>query len=84
MRRVQESVTATYGAKTPIDVILPEKLGDPVQPDIIFIRRERLQIVADFNIRGAPVLVGQWVQDEGAGSKPLDGYAVSVDGIIPA
>ncbi len=84
MRRVLESVTATYGAKTPIDVILPEKLGDPFPPDVTFIGRKRLQIVEDLNIQGAPELVGQWIQDEGAGSKPLYGYAVSVDGIIPA
>ena len=119
----------------PIDVILPEKLGDPVQPDIIFIRRERLQIVEDLNIQGAPELVfevlspsnpahdrslkyelyeragvqeywiidphertveihglrggayelvGQWGQGEVARSELLDGFAVSVDGIIPA
>ena len=84
MRRVQESVTATYAAKRPIDVILPEKLDDTVQPDITVIGRERLQIVEDLNIQGAPELVGQWVQDEVAGSKLLDGFAVTVDGIIPA
>ncbi len=41
----------------PIDVILPEKLGDPVQPDIVVIRRENLPIVGELNIQGAPDLV---------------------------
>ena len=41
----------------PIDVILPEKLGDPVQPDIVVIRRESLHIIDELNIQGAPDLV---------------------------
>ena len=41
----------------PIDVILPEKLGDPVQPDIVVIRRKSLRIVGELNIQGAPDLV---------------------------
>lgn len=41
----------------PIDVILPEKLGDPVQPDIVAIRRENLRIIDELNIQGAPDLV---------------------------
>ena len=41
----------------PIDVILPEKLGDPVQPDIVVIRRENLPIVGELNIQGASDLV---------------------------
>ena len=41
----------------PIDVILPKSLGDPVQPDIVVVRRERLHIIDDLNIQGAPDLV---------------------------
>lgn len=41
----------------PIDVILPEKLGDPVQPDTVVIRRESLHIIDELNIQGAPDLV---------------------------
>ncbi len=41
----------------PIDVILPEKLGDPVQPDIDVVRRESLHIIDELNIQGAPDLV---------------------------
>lgn len=41
----------------PIDVILPEKLGDPVQPDIVVICRESLHIIEELNIQGAPDLV---------------------------
>lgn len=40
----------------PIDVILPENLGDPVQPDIIFVRNDRLDIVGETNIEGSPDL----------------------------
>ena len=41
----------------PIDVLLPKKLGDPVQPDIVVIRRESLDIIDELNIQGAPDLV---------------------------
>lgn len=41
----------------PIDVLLPKKLGDPVQPDIVVIRREGLDIIDELNIKGAPDLV---------------------------
>ncbi|MYC97027.1 MAG: Uma2 family endonuclease [Caldilineaceae bacterium SB0661_bin_32] len=41
----------------PIDVILPQKLGDPVQPDIVVVRRESLHIIDELNIQGAPDLV---------------------------
>ena len=42
---------------SPIDVVLPKQLGDPVQPDIVFIANERLSIVGELNIQGAPDLV---------------------------
>ena len=42
---------------SPIDVVLPQQLGDPVQPDIVFITNERLSIVGELNIQGAPDLV---------------------------
>ncbi len=119
----------------PIDVILPQKLGDPVQPDIVVVRREHIHIIDELNIRGAPDLLvevlspsnpahdrslkydlyaeagvleywivdprqrtveihllrdgayelaGQWGVGEVARSELLDGFAVSVDEIIPA
>ena len=119
----------------PIDVLLPQKLGDPVQPDIVVIRSERLQIVGELNIQGAPDLVmevlspsnpahdrdlkyelyaeagvpeywiidphertveifvlssgayellGRFGENETADSQVLDGFAVSVNEIIPA
>ena len=119
----------------PIDVLLPQKLGDPVQPDIVVIRSERLQIVGELNIQGAPDLVmevlspsnpahdrdlkyelyaeagvpeywiidphertveifvlssgayellGRFGENETAHSQVLDGFAVSVNEIIPA
>ena len=42
---------------SPIDVVLPQQLGDPVQPDIVFIANERLSIVGELKIQGAPDLV---------------------------
>ena len=43
-----------FGA--PIDVLLPEKLGDPVQPDILFVSNDRLDIVGETYIEGSPDL----------------------------
>lgn len=40
----------------PIDVVLDD-IGTPVQPDIIFIRQERLDIIGERKINGAPDLV---------------------------
>ncbi|HET7087891.1 MAG TPA: Uma2 family endonuclease [Anaerolineae bacterium] len=40
----------------PIDVILPD-LASPVQPDILFIARERLSIVKEDSIEGPPDLI---------------------------
>ena len=40
----------------PIDVVLGE-IGTPIQPDIIFIRQERLDIIGERKINGAPDLV---------------------------
>lgn len=40
----------------PIDVLLPEKLGDPVQPYILIVRSDRLHIVGETYIEGAPEL----------------------------
>ena len=122
-----------YGS--PIDVLLPGKLGDPVQPDILFVRNDRLDIVGEIYIEGSPdlaievlspsnpahdrslkydlyaeagvleywivdprqrtveihllrdgayELTGQWGVGEVARSELLDGFAVSVDEIIPA
>ncbi len=54
---------------SPIDVILPEGLGTPVQPDLLFIAAGRLDIVGEQNIEGAPDLVvevlspSNWVAD---------------------
>jgi len=55
-----ESFLEEHGAGTafgaPIDVLLPEKLGDPVQPDVVFIRNDRLDIVGETNIERSPDL----------------------------
>lgn len=42
---------------SPIDVILPNQVGTPVQPDILFIASGNLEIVTDKNIVGVPDLV---------------------------
>ncbi|MBX3001846.1 MAG: Uma2 family endonuclease [Caldilineaceae bacterium] len=53
----------------PLDVILPGNLGTPVQPDLLFIRQDRLEIVKEQHIEGAPDLVvevlspSNWVDD---------------------
>jgi Uma2 family endonuclease len=41
----------------PIDVILPHHLATPVQPDLLFISKERLDIVKEQFIEGAPDLI---------------------------
>jgi Uma2 family endonuclease len=41
----------------PIEVILPASLATPVQPDLLFITAERMGIVKDRNIIGAPDLI---------------------------
>lgn len=54
---------------SPIDVILPRNLGTPVQPDILFIRRDNLGIIGETTIDGVPDLVveilspSNWVDD---------------------
>lgn len=54
---------------SPLDVILPNNLGTPVQPDVFFIRQERLGIVKERQIEGAPDLVvevlspSNWLDD---------------------
>jgi Uma2 family endonuclease len=53
----------------PIDVILPG-LATPVQPDILFIAKDRLHIVKDTRIEGAPDLIveilspSNWLNDK--------------------
>lgn len=53
----------------PIDVILPRGLGTPVQPDILFIRRDNLGIIGETTIDGVPDLVveilspSNWIDD---------------------
>ncbi len=131
---LQESKLGTVFV-APIDVILPDKLGEPVQPDIVVIRRESLPVVGELNIQGAPDLVmevlwpsnpshdvrlkyeiyaeagvpeywiidprertaeihvlrdgsyrllGSFGEDEVARSEVLAGFAVLVNGIVPA
>jgi len=41
----------------PIDVLLPERLGDPVQPDLVVVTREHQENIGELNIQGAPDLV---------------------------
>jgi Uma2 family endonuclease len=54
---------------SPIDVILPRNLGTPVQPDILFIRRDNLGIIGETTIDGVPDLVveilspSNWIDD---------------------
>ena len=54
---------------SPIDVILPRNLGTPVQPDILFIRNDNLDIIGETTIDGVPDLVveilspSNWVDD---------------------
>jgi len=55
----------------PIDVILPD-LASPVQPDVLFIARERLDIVKEDFIEGPPDLIveilspSNWLTDRRA------------------
>jgi Uma2 family endonuclease len=44
-------------AIAPLDVLLPEGLARPVQPDAIFISRERSAIIRENFVEGAPDLV---------------------------
>ena len=53
----------------PFDVRLPDRIGDPVQPDVVFIRRERQPRAGDPNFEGVPDLMvevlspGNWRYD---------------------
>ena len=54
---------------SPVDVILPRRLGTPVQPDIVFVRKSNLNIIKETHIEGVPDLVievlspSNWVDD---------------------
>lgn len=50
----EHKVGTAFGA--PIDVLLPGNMGDPVQPDIVFVRNERLNIIGETYIEGSPDL----------------------------
>jgi Uma2 family endonuclease len=52
----------------PMDVRLPD-LADPVQPDILFISKDRLDIIKEMFIEGVPELVAEIVSP---GSKDYD------------
>jgi Uma2 family endonuclease len=41
----------------PVDLILPQDLADPVQPDLFFFAAERPWVVTDRTIEGAPDLI---------------------------
>ncbi len=53
----------------PFDIRLPDRIGDPVQPDVVFIRRERQPRAGDPNFKGVPDLMvevlspGNWRYD---------------------
>jgi Uma2 family endonuclease len=53
----------------PVDVLLPDDLGTPVQPDLIFLRRERLGLIGEDSVQGAPDLIveilspSNWITD---------------------
>jgi Uma2 family endonuclease len=53
----------------PCDVILSEE--NVVQPDILFVRKERLGIIGEMNVRGAPDLVIE-ILSEGSRGKDLE------------
>lgn len=54
---------------SPIDVLLPNDLATPVQPDLIFLRKNRLDLIKREGIHGAPDLVAEilspsnWIVD---------------------
>lgn len=50
----------------PCDVILSEE--NVVQPDILFVRKERLGIIGEMNVRGAPDLVIEVLSDGSRGA----------------
>lgn len=41
----------------PIDVILPGALATPVQPDLVFISKDRAEIIKEGGVEGAPDLI---------------------------
>jgi len=53
----------------PLDVVLPHHLATPVQPDLVFVAREHLDIVKEKYVEGAPDLVievlspSNWLDD---------------------
>lgn len=53
-----ESTPAGEVYLAPIDVILPG-LADPVQPDLIFIAAERLDIVSEIRIEASPDMIAE-------------------------
>lgn len=54
---------------SPVDIILPNKLGTPVIPDLVYVAAENAGIVTEKNIQGVPDLVveilspSNWVDD---------------------
>lgn len=54
---------------SPIDLILPQRLGTPVQPDILFIPADDLSMIGETTIDGVPALVveilspSNWMDD---------------------
>ncbi|MGH2518798.1 MAG: Uma2 family endonuclease, partial [Chloroflexota bacterium] len=59
-----EALGAGKGYAAPLDVVLDEE--NVVQPDLLFIRRERLHIVTEDNIQGAPYLVVEILSESSA------------------
>jgi Uma2 family endonuclease len=53
----------------PFDVLLPGGLAAPVQPDLVFVSRERLGLISERGLEGAPDLVAEilspsnWLDD---------------------
>ena len=67
----------------PIDVLPPERLGDPVQPDIVVVARERHQIIGDLNIQGAPDLVMEVLSPSNAEYERTLKYEIYAEAGVP-
>lgn len=56
-------------AFSPIDVLLPRDLASPVQPDLVFLKQDRLHLISSDGIKGAPDLIAEilspsnWITD---------------------
>jgi Uma2 family endonuclease len=61
--------TASASRLAPIDVVLSEV--DVVQPDLVFVRADRLDLITETNLRGAPDLTAEIVSESTRGRDEL-------------